>query len=135
MKVRDKDALEIREGTRKVPRRPNARDLMGEWPSGAGKGPACEGELSLVGDTQKVRGGAGHRDHRGLKLSQGIWTKSQGKGHGRFLCWEGWAATRGCVGESVLAGTVPSYCRPWARAFLRSHVRAGSGSHLNSSLN
>lgn len=67
-------------GRGKVPREPNARDLMGEWPSGAGKGQPARRRAQPGGGHPEGERGAGHRDHRGLKLSQGIWTKSQGKG-------------------------------------------------------
>lgn len=43
-------------GRGKVPGEPNARDLVGGWPSGQGRASLREGELSMVGDTQKVRG-------------------------------------------------------------------------------
>lgn len=49
-----------REGRGRVPGEPNAQDLMGEWQEvgtqGQGGASLREGELSLAGDTRKVRG-------------------------------------------------------------------------------
>ena len=90
------------------------------WESGhqwGGRASLREGELSLAGDTQKVRGVLGAMSREAWSWARESGLSPKAKGNGRFLCWEGWA-TRGCVGESLLAGdsSLP-YCRAWARAF------------------
>ena len=75
------------------------------WESGhqgQGRASLWEGELSLAGDTQKVRGVLGTVTTEAWSWARESGLNPKAKGHGRFLCWEGWA-TRGCVGESVLA--------------------------------
>lgn len=81
MKIMDKNALEIRGGMRKkVPGKPNTRDLMGEWPSVGGKGQPARRRAQPGGGHPEGERGAGGHEQRGLELSQGIWAKSQGKG-------------------------------------------------------